>query len=47
MRNTFAIVMLWLASGFGTANQQDRRTTLRLKSQGGQRVVVGEFEVKR
>ena len=33
-------------SGFGTARQQDRRTTLRLKSQGGQRVVVGEFEVK-
>ena len=39
-------LMLWLSSGFGTARQQDRRTTLRLKSQGGQRVVVGEFEVK-
>ena len=40
-------LMLWLSSGFGTAAQQDKRTTLRLKSQGGQRVVVGEFEVKR
>ncbi len=39
-------IMLWLSSGFGTAAQQDRRTTLRLKSQGGERVVVGEFEVK-
>jgi len=39
-------LMLWLSSGFGTARQQDRRRTLRLKSQGGQRVVVGEFEVK-
>jgi hypothetical protein len=38
-------IMLWLSSGFATATQQDRRTTLRLKSQGGERVVVGEFEV--
>ena len=40
-------LMLWLSSGFGTASQQDKRTTLRLTSQGGQRVLVGEFEVKR
>jgi Ca-activated chloride channel homolog len=40
-------LMLWLSSGFGTSAQQDKRTTLRLKSQGGQRVLVGEFEVKR
>jgi len=40
-------IMLWLASGFGTAAEQDKRTTLRLKSQGGERVVVGEFEVRR
>ena len=40
-------LMLWLSSGFGTPAQQDQRTTLRLKSEGGQRVVVGEFEVKR
>ncbi len=39
-------LMLWLSSGFGTPAQQDQRTTLRLKSEGGQRVVVGEFEVK-
>ncbi|MEP7302177.1 MAG: VIT domain-containing protein [Caldimonas sp.] len=39
-------IMLWLSSGFGSATQQDRRTTLRLKSQGGERVLVGEFEVK-
>ena len=39
-------LMLWLSSGFATAGQQDKRTTLRLKSQGGQRVLVGEFEVK-
>ena len=38
-------IMLWLSSGFGSATQQDRRTTLRLKSRGGERVVVGEFEV--
>ena len=40
-------LMLWLSSGFGTPAQQDHRTTLRLKSEGGQRVVIGEFEVKR
>ena len=38
--------MLWLSSGFGTTAQQDQRTTLSVKSEGGQRVVVGEFEVK-
>jgi tetratricopeptide (TPR) repeat protein len=38
-------IMLWLSSGFATPAQQDRRTTLRLKSQGGERVAVGEFEV--
>ena len=38
--------MLWLSSGFGSAAQQDQRTTLRVKSQGGERVVVGQFEVK-
>jgi hypothetical protein len=37
--------MLWLSSGFATPAQQDRQTTLRLKSQAGERVVVGEFEV--
>ncbi|MEO7115818.1 MAG: DUF2135 domain-containing protein, partial [Caldimonas sp.] len=40
-------LMLWLSSGFGTPAQQDRRTTLRVKSERGERVVVGEFEVKR
>ncbi len=39
-------LMLWLSSGFGTPAQLDQRTTLRVKSAGGQRVVVGEFEVK-
>jgi len=39
-------LMLWLSSGFGTTAQQDQRTTLSVKSEGGQRVVVGEFEVK-
>ena len=39
-------LMLWLSSGFGTAAQQDQRPTLRVKSQSGERVVVGEFEVK-
>jgi Ca-activated chloride channel homolog len=38
-------LMLWLSSGFGTAAQQDRRTTIRVKSERGERVVVGEFEV--
>ena len=39
-------LMLWLSSGFGTPAQQDRRTTFRVKSERGERVVVGEFEVK-
>ena len=38
-------LMLWLSSGFGTAAQQDRRTTIRVKSERGERIVVGEFEV--
>ena len=40
-------LMLWLSSGFATAQQQDQRTTIQVKSAGGERVVVGEFEVKR
>ena len=40
-------LMLWFASGFGTAAEQDQRTTMRVKSERGERVVVGEFEVKR
>jgi len=40
-------LMLWLASGYGTPAQQDRRTTIRVKSERGERIVVGEFEVKR
>ncbi len=39
-------LMLWLSSGFGTPAQQDRRTTIRVRSERGERVVVGEFEVK-
>jgi tetratricopeptide (TPR) repeat protein len=39
-------LMLWLASGYGTPAQQDRRVTIRVKSERGERVVVGEFEVK-
>ncbi|HSC64806.1 MAG TPA: VIT domain-containing protein [Caldimonas sp.] len=39
-------LMMWLSSGFGTPAQQDRRTTIRVKSERGERVVVGEFEVK-
>ena len=39
-------LMLWLSSGFGTTAQQDQWTTLSVKSEGGQRIVVGEFEVK-
>ena len=39
-------LMLWLSSGFGTAAQQDRRTTVRVRSERGERVVVGEFEVR-
>jgi len=38
-------LMLWLSSGFATAAQQDRRTTIRVKSERGERIVVGEFEV--
>ena len=38
-------LMLWLSSGHGTAGQQDRRTTVRLKSEHGERVAIGEFEV--
>jgi tetratricopeptide (TPR) repeat protein len=40
-------LMMWLSSGYGTAAQQDRRTTIRVRSERGERVVVGEFEVKR
>ena len=40
-------LMLWLSSGFATPQQQDQRTTIRVKSERGERVVVGEFEVKR
>lgn len=40
-------LMMWLSSGFATPAQQDRRTTIRVKSDRGERVVVGEFEVKR
>ena len=39
-------LMLWLSSGFGTAAQKDQRTTLRIRSERSERVVVGEFEVK-
>jgi tetratricopeptide (TPR) repeat protein len=39
-------LMMWLSSGFGTPAQQDRRATIRVKSERGERVVVGEFEVK-
>jgi Ca-activated chloride channel homolog len=38
-------LMLWLSSGFATPAQQDRRTTIRVRSERGERVVVGEFEV--
>ncbi|HEX4233605.1 MAG TPA: VIT domain-containing protein [Caldimonas sp.] len=38
-------LMLWFSSGYGSAAQQDRRTTLRIKSERGERVAVGEFEV--
>jgi len=38
-------LMLWFSSGHGTAAQQDRRTTVRVKSERGERVAVGEFEV--
>ncbi len=39
-------LMMWLSSGFGTAAQRDRRSTIRVRSERGERVVVGEFEVK-
>jgi Ca-activated chloride channel homolog len=39
-------LMMWLSSGFGSAAQQDRRATIRVKNERGERVVVGEFEVK-
>lgn len=39
-------LMLTLSSGFGTPRQQDRRSTRRVKSEHGERIVVGEFEVK-
>jgi tetratricopeptide (TPR) repeat protein len=38
-------LMLWFSSGHGTAAQQDKRTTVRVKSERGERVAVGEFEV--
>ncbi|HEY2190512.1 MAG TPA: VIT domain-containing protein [Caldimonas sp.] len=38
-------LMLWFSSGYGSAAQEDRRTTLRIKSERGERVTVGEFEV--
>ena len=38
-------LMLWFSSGHGTAAQQDRGTTVRVKSERGERVAVGEFEV--
>lgn len=40
-------LMLWFSNGYGTAAQQDQRTTVRVKSERGERVLVGEFEVKR
>jgi len=38
-------LMLWLSSGWGTPHQDDRRTTLRLQSASGARVVIGTFDV--
>src|SRR6185369_890019 len=38
-------LMLWFSTGHGTAAQQDRRTTVRVKSERGERGAVGEFEV--
>jgi hypothetical protein len=37
--------MLRLSSGFAAPAQQDRRTTIRVKSERGERVVASEFEV--
>ncbi len=39
-------LMLWLSSGFAGEGQKDERTTVRVRSASGERVVVGEFEVK-
>jgi tetratricopeptide (TPR) repeat protein len=39
-------LMLWLSSGFGTPGQKDQRTTVRVKSASGERVVIGEFVVQ-
>jgi len=38
-------LMLWLSSGWGTDRQEDRRTTVRLQSASGARVVIGTFDV--
>ncbi|MGZ8259446.1 MAG: DUF2135 domain-containing protein, partial [Caldimonas sp.] len=38
-------MMLWLTSGHGTVAQQDRRATVRVKSERGERIAIGEFEV--
>ena len=38
-------LMLWFSTGHGTAAQQDRRSTVRVKSERGERVAVGEFDV--
>jgi tetratricopeptide (TPR) repeat protein len=38
-------LMLWLSSGWATPRQEDRRTTLRLQSTSGARVVIGTFDV--
>ena len=40
-------LMLWLSSGFAREGQKDERVTIGVGSTGGERVVVGEFEVKR
>ncbi len=39
-------LMLWLSSGWGTSRQQDQRSTVRVKSERGERIVIGEFEVR-
>ncbi|HEX7440214.1 MAG TPA: DUF2135 domain-containing protein, partial [Caldimonas sp.] len=39
-------LMLWLSSGWGTPRQQDQRSTVRVKSERGERIVIGEFEVR-
>jgi Ca-activated chloride channel family protein len=40
-------LMLWLSSGWGTPRQQDQRSTVRVRSERGERIVIGAFEVKR